>query len=66
MAIRDDRAYFARRAAIERAAADACEDAGVAATHRQMAEAYEQRLAAMPVTPNAARDSETEQQDASG
>jgi hypothetical protein len=47
MTQRDDRTYFAARAAKEHEMASRCDDAAIAATHRQLAEAYEQRLGGM-------------------
>lgn len=42
-----DRDYLERRAREERARAGQADDMGVAYAHRRLAEAYEQRLAAM-------------------
>lgn len=41
----DDEAYFRMRAVTERERAKGCQDPAIARTHRQMADAYERRLA---------------------
>lgn len=47
----EDRGYFRRRAHTELAIASTCEDNAAALAHFRLADEYERRLRAMPLTP---------------